>query len=76
MARIAHQAEQRPGIDTRGKKYADWNVGNEMMAHAVDERRADARLRVRPCRGTLRIGKYLRQRELTFGLMQAAAIDP
>ena len=75
---IAHHAEQRPGIDAGRKKYADRNVGDEMMAHAVEERRADARLGVarRGCRRTLRFGEYLRKRKIAFGPMQAATIDP
>ena len=61
---VVSRSRMRPSSaaeSSRTTEKADRNIGDQMVAHAVEQRRADARLRAQwPCRRTLRLGKYLR----------------
>ena len=61
-AGIAHQAEERPGIDAGGEKQADLDVGQQVRRDAVERRGADAASSFAPADGAAApLGKDLRQ---------------
>ena len=48
LAGVAHQAEQRPGIDACREKQADFHVGQQMRPHAVDAPQLRSRSSIPP----------------------------
>ena len=43
---IAHQTDERAGVDPAGQECSYWHIGHEMMAHAVAQRLAGNLLRL------------------------------
>ena len=76
-ADIPHEAEQRSRIDPGGQEDADRNVGDEMVADAVTQRRAHALCRIGGRSGLpLRCGKDLGDREIVRVRGRSTAVDP
>ena len=46
LPRIAHQTDEGAGVDSAGKECTNWDIGHKMMAHAVEERLAEADLQI------------------------------